>query len=448
MSVGEFLTRALPRSVTHRINNSPLARRLARGAFWTLVGAAAARILRIPISVFLARFMGPTKYGELGIASASIDLFGILAGLGLGMTATKYVAELRVKDPTRAGAIIAISTVVATVGGGAFAIALFVSAPWLAAHTLAAPQLTVPLRIGSLALFFSSINGAQSGVLFGFEAFHLVAKLQAIVGVLDLPFMLGGYFLGGLNGVLIGMAASRIMTCILMQHALTAEAARHEITIVLTHWRQELAVLWHFSVPAALSGAMAFPVNWVCSAILVNKPHGYAEMGAYNAASQWYNMLIFLPSVLGSSLLPILSDRMGDRDGKSSGKIIKFMIGLNAAIVVPCALVMSLGSPLIMRLYGAGYRDAWPTLIVVLWTAAIMALIAPVGGVIAASGKMWIGFVMNSGWAAVFITFTVLLAPRGSIGLASSRLIAYAFHAAWTLGFAYLILRRDRKSVV
>jgi O-antigen/teichoic acid export membrane protein len=447
MSFGEFLTRALPRSVTHRINNSPLARRLARGAFWTLVGAAAARILRIPISVFLARFMGPTKYGELGIASASIDLFGMLAGLGLGMTATKYVAELRVKDPTRAGAIIAISTVVATVGGGVFAVALFVFAPWLAAHTLGAPQLTVPLRIGSLALFFSSINGAQSGALFGFEAFHVVAKLQAMVGVLDLPFMLGGYFLGGLNGVLIGMAASRIMTCILMQRALTGEAARYGITIVLTHWRQELAVLWHFSVPAALAGAMAFPVNWVCSAILVNKPHGYAEMGAYSAASQWYNMLIFLPSVLGSGLLPILSDRMGDRDGKSSGKIISFMIGLNAAIVVPCAFVMSLGSPLIMRLYGAGYRDAWPTLIVVLWTAAIMALIAPVGDVIAASGKMWIGFVMNSGWAAVFIAFTVLLAPRGSIGLASSRLIAYAFHAAWTLGFARLILRRNHAAV-
>src|SRR6266849_2194613 len=121
----------------------------ARGAFWTLVGAAAARVLRIPISVLLARLMGPTNYGELGIASTSIDLFGLLAGLGLGMTATKYVAELRTKDPARAGRIIAISTVVAGVGGSAFAIALFIFAPWLAAHTLAAPQLTVPLRIGT-----------------------------------------------------------------------------------------------------------------------------------------------------------------------------------------------------------------------------------------------------------------------------------------------------------
>ncbi len=441
MSVGEFLTRILPSPITDRIKASPLGMRLARGAFWTLVGAAAARVLRIPISVLLARLMGPTNYGELGIASTSIDLFGLLAGLGLGMTATKYVAELRTKDPARAGRIIAISTVVAGVGGSAFAIALFIFAPWLAAHTLAAPQLTVPLRIGTVALFFSSVNGAQSGALFGFEAFHLVAKLQAIVGVLDLPFMLGGYYLGGLNGVLVGMSVSRVMTWGLMQHALRTEAKRYGVHISLTEWKQEMAILWRFSVPAALSGAMALPVNWICSAVLVNKPNGYAEMGAYNAANQWYNMLIFLPTVLGSGLLPILSDRMGDRDAKSSGKIISFMIKLNAAIVIPFAVVMSLGSPYIMRLYGAGYRDAWPTLIAVLWTAAIMGVIAPIGDVIAASGKMWVGFTMNSAWAAVFIVLTILLVKGGSMGLASSRLIAYAFHAAWTMAFARYIIR-------
>lgn len=446
MSLGEFVANFLPRPVTDRINAIPFGRRLARSAFWTLAGAMAARVLRVPISILLARFMGPMQYGELGIASASIDLFSVFAGLGLGLTATKFIAELRVKDPARAGRIIAVSTVVAAVGGATFAITLFILAPWLAAHMLAAPHLAVPLRIGTLALFFSSMNGAQNGALYGFEAFQVTAQLQAVVGVLDLPLMLGGYFFGGLNGVICGMVASRFTSWVLMRYALKAQARRHGIPLIFGHWRQELAVLWHFSIPAALGGLLVMPVNWICSALLVNQPNGYAEMGAFNAANQWYSTLMFLPTVLGTGLLPILSDRLGDRDGKSSGAVLKVMIKLNGAILVPAAIGMSLFSPFIMRIYGAGYRGAWPTLIAVLWTAAIMGVIAPVGDVIAASGRMWLGMVMNSGWAAVFILSTFLLIHWGSLGLASSRLIAYAVHATWTLAFAYVTIRSHSRA--
>jgi O-antigen/teichoic acid export membrane protein len=445
MNIGDFVASILPRPITDRINAIPFGRRLARGAFWTLGGAVAARILRLPISIFLARLMGPAQYGELGIASQSIDLFAVFAGLGLGLTATKYIAELRVRDPARAGKIIAVSTVVAAVGGATFAIALFICAPWLAAHMLAAPHLAVPLRIGTLALFFSSMNGAQNGALYGFEAFQVTAQLQAVVGLMDLPLMLGGYFLGGLNGVLWGMVGSRFTSWVLMRYALKAQMRRHAIPFVFSQWSHELAVLWQFSVPAALGGLLVMPVNWICSALLVNQPNGYAEMGAFNAANQWYGTLMFLPTVLGTGLLPVLSDRMGERDGKSSGAVLKVMIKLNGVILVPGVIGMSLFSPYIMRIYGAGYRGAWPTLIAVLWTAAIMGVIAPVGDVIAASGKMWLGMAMNSGWAAVFILSTYTLLSWGSLGLASSRLIAYAFHATWTLAFAYVTIRRHTR---
>src|SRR5258707_3744468 len=165
MSVGEFIFKLLPRPVVDRINAIPFARRIARGAFWVLLGAAAVRVLRVPISIILARYMGPAKYGELGIVSSSIDLFGVFAGFGLGLTATKYIAEFRTRDPDRAGRILSVSTVVAAVAGAAFAIVLYVAGTDLAAHTLSAPELTMPLRIGALAPFFSSMKGAPMGEL-------------------------------------------------------------------------------------------------------------------------------------------------------------------------------------------------------------------------------------------------------------------------------------------
>jgi len=441
MSVGEFIFKLLPRPVVDRINAIPFARRIARGAFWVLVGAAAVRVLRVPISIILARYMGPTKFGELGIISGSIDLFGVFAGFGLGLTATKYIAEFRTRDPLRAGRILSVSSVVAAVGGAVFAIILYVVAPYLAAHTLSAPHLSVPLRIGALALFFSSMNGAQMGALYGFEAFQVTAKLQAILGLVDLPFMLGGYYLGGLNGVICGMVCSRFVSWMFSGAALREQARRHNIHVVLAHWRQELAILWRFSVPAALAGIMVMPVNWICSTLLVNQPNGYAEMGIYSAANQWYGTMLFIPTLLGNSLLPLLSDRMGESDGKSSGSILKTMMKLNGLIVIPFAVGLSVFSPWVMRMYGAGYGQAWLTLIVAVWTAAIMGIITPVGDVIAASGRMWLGLLTNAGWAAVFLSATLFLVHLGSLGLASSRLIAYVVHAIWTVVIAQLIIR-------
>ena len=425
----------------------PLGKRLAAGAFWTLLGSVAARILTLPISVVLARWMGPAHYGELGIIQNSVDFFSTFAGFGLGLTATKHIAELRAKDPERAGRILALSTATAAVTGVAVALALFVLAPWLAAHTLAAPHLTNALRIGAALLFFAAITSAQSGALYGFEAFKVSAHLQAIVGLLNLPFMLGGYLVGGLPGILWGMVAAKAVEWLLKHRAVRAQAQRMNMRIEYQHCSRELSILWKFSLPALLSGALVAPVYWVCSAILVNRPNGYAEMGIFNAANQWYGALLFLPVTLGASLLPLLSDRLGDGDNKGSAGVLGFMLRLNAAIMVPVVVGMSLFSPLIMRMYGPAYSHSWPTLIAVMLTAGLFAILMPVGDVIAASGRMWLGCVMNAGWALVFITSTLVFvgAGAGSFGLASARLLSYVFHAVWTFWFAYIVIRKNRR---
>jgi O-antigen/teichoic acid export membrane protein len=91
MNVGNFVLRFVPRQIADRITAVPFARRLARGAFLVLAGAMAARVLRMLISIILARSIGPTKYGELCIVSGSLDLFATFAGFGLCLRATKVI---------------------------------------------------------------------------------------------------------------------------------------------------------------------------------------------------------------------------------------------------------------------------------------------------------------------------------------------------------------------
>ena len=112
------------RKHTDRIEASPLGYRFAKGVFWSLSGAMIFRGLALFSSIIAARILGKVGFGELSIIQSTVGMFGVFAGFGLGMTATKYVAEYRIKDPAKAGRIVAISNLLAIVFGGLIFLAL------------------------------------------------------------------------------------------------------------------------------------------------------------------------------------------------------------------------------------------------------------------------------------------------------------------------------------
>lgn len=425
-----------------RIEASDIGLRLARGVFWSMAGAVISRGLMLCAMVLVARMLGKTGFGELGIIRSTVGMFGVFAGFGLGLTATKHIAEFRSSDPARAGRIISLSWLVAVVTGGLMALGLLIFAPWLAEHTINAPHLTGVLRIGALILFINALNGAQTGALSGFEAFKTIAYVNLFVGLISFPILIGGAYFGGLTGAVWALAINLGFNWLLNHLALRKEARRYNVPLAFKDCSREWSVLWKFSLPAVLCGAMVGPVNWICGALLVNQPDGYGEMGIFSAANQWFNMILFLPGLLGSVVLPVLSERLGQKETKQSIKTMVLAIKVNALLVLPLVLLASIASPYIMSLYGEGFRSGWPTLVVVLLTTGLFAVQTPVGQIIVASGKMWIGFAMNLGWALTFILGTLLLVDNGSLGLATARAVGYILHATWVFAFAIWLIRK------
>jgi EPS I polysaccharide export inner membrane protein EpsE len=171
--------------------------------------------------------------------------------------------------------------------------------------------------------------------------------------------------------------------------------------------------------------------------MLVRRANGYGEMGSFNAANQWFNALMWLPYIVSGVTLPVLAERLGAGDKANTIKLLKMTFRITAVFVLPVMAIGCLFSPYIMRSYGKGFAGGWPTLIVVLITAAVLSLELIVGELIAAAGHMWLGLFSNIGWGIVFLGTTPLLLKWGAFGLASSRLLAYLAHAIF-MG-AYLL---------
>src|SRR5579863_4715840 len=85
------------------VSRNPLVQRLAHGAFWSVISSGVGQGGSLLASMATARLLGSVQFGKLAVILSTINLFATVGAAGLGVTATKHVAEYRQSDPGRAG---------------------------------------------------------------------------------------------------------------------------------------------------------------------------------------------------------------------------------------------------------------------------------------------------------------------------------------------------------
>jgi len=429
-----------------RLPPGSLRARFAKGATWSLIGTVISQGLALLASIVVARVLGKVGYGELGMVRSTVGMFGVFAGLGLGLTATKYVAEFRDKDPARAGRIIGLSLAVSVLTGSACALAVFHFAPALATHAINAPQLVPELRIATLLLLFNALTGVQTGVLAGFEAFKTIAYTNLFRGLASFPLVVAGVLLAGLPGAIWGFVLTGAVALAVNQVFLARESVRHRVRLSYRGILSERRILWGFSLPAFLAGALAGPVAWGVNALLVYQPGGYAELGVFNAARQWQRLFTFVPGLIGQVSVPMLSSLESSGDSRGSRKVLGAAVLTSGAVALPILLLLLVFSGPIMSFYGPGFSSRGAVLRLTALTALLIAIAVPVGNLIAASGRMWIGATMNGAWAVVLLgaSWVFIAHDWGADGVALAYLVAYVCHVGWSFWFAVRILNTPR----
>ena len=419
---------------------SPVFARFSRGALCSVIGAVASQGGLVMASIVTARLVGKEAFGALGILQSTAGTLGTFAGLGLGVAATKYIAELLTVDAIRAGRVASLTLILAFVAGGTAGAALFMSGPWVATHTINAPDLLPQLRIASALTVASVINGVQIGVLTGLEAFSAIALVSVARGILSVLIGVIAVLGWGLSGAVVALAVCATVGCCLNQIALNRVCRHAGVPIVICGMWKEWSLLWRFCLPAWLSSAMVGPVTWGACAILVNAPDGFSQMGIYNAANQWRNATLFLPAVISQPLLPIFADlhRKRSADCEHLMWVSVAAAGFLSAIV---AVPICIGSPWIMSLYGSRFGESWLVLCLLAASTIPAACCGVVGQVIAGGGKLWRGLIMNLLWAAILISFTLGSRQFGAVGLSAALFISYSVHAVIVTVYTLSIMR-------
>jgi len=111
-----------------------LRSRFVGGIRWNLLAAIAAQGGAYLVNILLARLLKREAFGEYAIIQNTLLTASMIAQVGTGLTATKYVAEFRSSDKVRVGRILGLCFVVSAVTSIAIAL-LLVAAGLLALYS-------------------------------------------------------------------------------------------------------------------------------------------------------------------------------------------------------------------------------------------------------------------------------------------------------------------------
>jgi O-antigen/teichoic acid export membrane protein len=427
----------------NRLAASPLARRILSGAGWSLAGAVGGRMFAVVSSIVVARVLGKEGFGQFGMIQSTIVSFAVFAGLGLGLTATKQTAEFRYTDPLRAGRVIKLSQRVAFLTGTVTSLGVFFGADYLATHAMAAPELAPLIRITCVILLLGALNGVQDGTLSGLEAFSTIARLSLIGGFVTFLFTITGVMSAGLPGACLAIVGGTVVTWVLKKITLRSALKKYSIPRDPQNCLQEKSAIWRFSIPAVLSSISVVPVNWACNLILVNQPNGYSEMGLLNAAVQWRNIILFIPSILISVSLPMMTSLGATGELRKQRKVFLANIGLSAVVAITVALAASAFSSQIMSSYGSSFSEGRTVLILQAFAAAIAAVVGIVGQYLISRDEMWVLIGLQLLWAIMNVGLSWTFREHGAQGISLAYVLAYILHFGTTCSYTFYSMKRN-----
>lgn len=409
---------------------SGLSSRLAHSASWALVGAVVGRGISMLSYIWVARLLTQAVYGEFGILRSTINMFTVFAGMGLGATASKYIAQYRNTDATKAGDIYTLSNILIFFIAAVFSALLFFFSSYIANYSLHAPDLSDEIKIGAIVLFFITVNSVQNGALAGFEDFKSIAVNTFVSCCIQATLLIAGCYWKGIYGMLIGWGVGCFSCYLLNRRSIRIQLIKYKISTAVHHIRKtDLMVLWRFSLPALLASIMVGPVLWWTKTFLVSHSN-YEEMAIFDVAEQWYTMVLFVPSTLAQIILPMLTNVLEEGSPRQYLKLIKFNLSINILISLILSVLMVLIGPYVMGIYGKGFVDTHTLTLMMAATVASSACNV-VGQVIASRDKMWHGFGFNFVWAVWIILFTFLFVgyyDMGAKGLALAIFLGYLSH--------------------
>jgi O-antigen/teichoic acid export membrane protein len=378
------------------------------------------KVLRVAfgfwVGIWLARYLGPEKFGDFNYITAWLGMFEAIAWMGVGENMMRDL----VRDRSDEGFIMGSAFLIRICGSLlAITLALIMARPLGGVDEfqftlLVILCINVPFKeaCGGIWLWFAShtnigpaVIGKNISIIFG----ALFRVLVIVTG-------------SGLTALSATVTLESILLCICLTGAYLLFGQR------FTYWRFDVSHAWRMmlnGLPIILS-SIVFSLNARIAQVMLGRLMTMSDVGIYAAAMRFSEIWWVVPPMIIQTLASryIYPKDLGEQLNINVARIV---LGMALLSLIPCLFISAIGPEIIDILLGKQYLGASSILIIHIWLAVLIFIDAPVNQYLLATKRSNLLIVKAS--VAFFLNFVILLVlvPRfGAIGAAMATLIAEA----------------------
>jgi O-antigen/teichoic acid export membrane protein len=339
----------LPPFLQRHLTGRDTVRGAMDNSFWLFCDQLLRMVAALFVGVWMARYLGPERYGWLSYALALAGVVSSFTSLGINAV---VVREL-VRVPGEAGAWLGTAFFLRS-AGAAVGFMVCVVVAWVGA--IPSTEVRPLIVIVSLGTFFQALDVID--LLFqarGESRFSAWGRMVACVLANGLKVVL---ILG--HSPLWTFAAAGVAELAVTAAGWWWIARRREVDGRLSEWRCEwtrAGILLRESWPLALGG-LAIYVQAYSDQLVIGSMLGGEEVGQYSAALRLVAVFSFVPMVVQIVAAPEITRARRDNETlyeKRLHSLYRLMFGLFLLTAIPITL---LGPVTAKWLYGASYAGA------------------------------------------------------------------------------------------
>ncbi len=394
---------------------------VARGATYLIANNIVTTVVSVAAFAIIARLISREEMGGLAVLLLIAAGMQFLAGLGVGSTATRFVASFEAageyEKMRRAGyeclVLNGLCVLVLCVG-------IFFSADMLASFLFGSISRANLLRFLTLEIGAVGVSQSLGGILVGLRRFKEISLTQMATFVvrqaLVVMFLEFGW---GLSGILIGWGIGDSLTSIFYVFYTRKFLGPPALGF-------GFAKLLRFSAPLFLGEGTSYVWGWFDRALLLPFV-SLAQLGSYNVSVTAFGILNSLPGAISGTLFPFYSQLYHDESKESQ------MVGLEKAVktasryvsffTIPLSVGLAVTAlPAATLLAGNNYADSAYPLAILSISLAVACQAKALGPIFIVIGKTVTSAVVTIASVLIPVIVGAVLIPYlGILGVSLAR---------------------------
>ena len=394
---------------------------------WMFFGQVLYLLLAFFIGAWIARYLGPEKYGIVSYVVAFVGLFAFVSSLGVDGVIRREL----VKTPERHNELMGTGFRLKLIGAGIAFLLVVVASFFFSRGSGLMQALIVLFSLG----FFLQVPFIINIFFYAQVQAKRAIQAQLAAAIISSILKIVLIYLGeGIIWLIVIYILDAIWQGLFLVYLYKKEGFHFR------KWRFNKKLsknIWHDSWPLMLSAAAGY-IYLKIDQVMVGQFMGEEAVGIYAAGVKLTEVFYFIPGIICGSLFTAIVNAKKTAAKMYFGRLknLYFLLfGLAILVAVPISL---LAKPIISVVFGSAYLASAGVLQLYIWSSVGLFVGSAVGHQLMAENRTKAIFWLHFATMILNVGLNIYLIPLlGLIGAALATLISYSLLPLWLLFFGW-----------